>query len=119
MKNGIKDQNLLHDGFENDFIHKKNIIKCPYCSGEIIFSVYGSKSFNSEGLEFKQFYSKKIKGVKEKIKDSGNYHYNGEAVSYFKAQCDFEKHSVLVFFTFSEVQPGRYISHLIGVFQEN
>lgn len=118
MKNGIKIQILLNDGFENDFIHKKNIIKCPCCSGKIVFSVYGSNIFNAKDLAFKQFYSKKIRGVKEKIKDSGRYHYNGEAISYFETQCDFEKHKILVFLSFSEVQPARYVSHLIGVFQK-
>ncbi|PXV70849.1 uncharacterized protein DUF4237 [Pantoea sp. PNA 03-3] len=119
MKNGIKAQVLLHDGFENDFIHKKNVIICPYCSGEVVFSVYGSKSFNSEDLEFKQFYSKKIRGVKEMTKGSGLYHYNDESISFFETQCDSGRHNLLIFSTFSEIQPARYISHLIGIFLKN
>jgi len=116
MKNFIQNKVLLHDGIENDFIHKKNFLECPCCSGKIVFSVYGSRSFNSEELDFKKTYSKKIKGVKEKVKGSGRYHYDGEAISFFETECDFENHKVVVFFTFSEIQPSRYSSHLIGLF---
>jgi len=116
MKNFIYNKVLLHDGIENNFIHEKNFIECPYCSGQIVFSVYGSKIFNSEDLEFKALYSKKIRGVKEKIKGSGRYNYDEEAVSFFETECDFENHKAIVFFTFSEIQPSRYSSHLIGLF---
>lgn len=59
MKNFIQNKVLLHDGIENDFIHKKNFLECPCCSGKIVFPVYGSRSFNSEELDFKKAYSKK------------------------------------------------------------
>ncbi|MCX8959581.1 hypothetical protein EHW65_20785 [Erwinia psidii] len=116
MKNYIKNPVLLHDGFENDFIHKKNIFTCPRCEGELIFSVFGSKGFNSESVEFKEIYSRAIKGVKKKNNNSDFYHYKGEAISFFKSKCDPHCHEFTIFFTFSEAQPARYISHLLGVF---
>lgn len=115
-KNLIKKPILLHDGFENDFIHKKNFIDCPYCDSQVVFTVFNSKRFDLEDESFKKEVASHIKGVKENTIKPGYYNYKGEAICFFESKCPLHKHNVLIFFTFSEVQPARYISYLIGVF---
>lgn len=116
IKNFMKRSLLLHDGFESDFVHKQNIIHCPICGSQVIFTLFNSKRFDLESELFKKEIAKRLKGVKENPKKHGYYNYKGEAINFFKSGCSLHKHTVFVFFTFSEVQPARYISNLIGIF---
>lgn len=115
-KNFIKKTVLLHDGFENEFIKKENFIDCPFCGGQVMFTVFNSKRFDLADESFKKNIASHIKGVKENSKKNGYYSYKGEAMNFFESECSLHNHRVLIFFTFSEIQPSRYISSLIGVF---
>ncbi|KAA8669624.1 hypothetical protein [Pantoea dispersa] len=115
-KNFIKKAILLHDGFENDFILKRNIIDCPYCDGQVEFTVFNSKRLDLESETFKKEIVSHIKGVKESLTRNGSFSYKGQAICFFESKCSLHKHEILTFFTFSEVQPSRYLSYLIGVF---
>lgn len=119
MKNSIKNPILLHDGFENNFIHNKNFINCPYCGSQVVFTVFNSKRFDLENELFKKEIASHIKGVKENAMNSGRYNYKGDAICFFENKCSLHKHNTLIFFTFSEIQPARYISYLIGIFGQN
>lgn len=113
--NLCKKVSLLHDGVENDFI-KKNTIKCPHCDGIVEFDLYSSSDFNKFDKSTQQTIAKDIKGLKADSRGIDELTYKGEFVGFCTKVCSCGEHTLMIFFTFSEIQPARYISHLIGVF---
>lgn len=117
--NLFKKVTLLHDGVENDFIKKTNTVKCPHCDGVVEFELYSSSDFNKFDKSTQQTIAKDIKGLKADSRGIDKLTYKGEFVEFCTKVCSGGEHTLMVFFTFSEIQPARYISHLIGVFDAN
>jgi len=107
---------LLHDGVENDFIKKTNTVKCPHCDGVVEFQLYSSSDLNEFDKCTQKAIAKDIKGLKVDSRGIDRLTYKGEFVEFCTKVCSSGEHTLMVFFTFSEIQPARYISHLIGVF---
>lgn len=110
---------LIHDGIENDFINKANEIKCPHCEGFVIFRLYFSRNFNELDDNKKEMFRKEIRGIKNDSDRKGRYNYKGATVNFCNAKCNFAGHSCTTIFTFQEIQPARYISYLIGLFDSS
>lgn len=64
ITNRLKKKVLVLDGIDNDFLDSGAEIACPECEGVIIYSIVNSYEFDSLSEEVKDFFVKKMRGVK-------------------------------------------------------
>lgn len=107
---------LIHDGLEDDFLKKEKEIPCPCCDAIIKFGLYNSLDFDgiSENKKIKMI--SKIRGVVLTGNEVSEFKYKDSPLRISEKKCSKGLHDILVIFTYKEIQPARYESYLIGVF---
>ncbi|NQE79907.1 hypothetical protein [Pantoea ananatis] len=109
---------LIHDGLEDAFLKNDKLISCPRCDGMAYYGLY-----NSTDLDM--YDEKKIKAIVGSIKglefvggEIQEYRYKNSSLRVSETKCS-NGHDILVVFTYKELQPARYGSYLVGVFDNN
>lgn len=107
---------LIHDGLEDDFLRNEKEISCPFCGAKVYFGLYNSKDFDGLEDNTKIKIASKIRCVKLSDGLIQRYKYKESALRLSKNKCLKGIHDVLVVFTYREIQPARYQSYIVGVF---
>lgn len=115
MFNFIKKSDLIFDGLETDFLNDKISRFCPLCDGDIEFGLYNSYDYDSIDKNIKKLI--KIKGVAFSQDGFNELRYKNFPLRYTYCRCSHKNHNFLVVFSFGEMQPARYISYLLGIFE--
>lgn len=107
---------LIHDGLEDDFLNKGGVIPCPCCNAIVNFGLYNSLDFDEVKQEKKIKMVSKMRGVKLTGNEILEFKYKDSPLRLSEKKCSSGLHDILVIFTYKEIQPARYESYLIGVF---
>ncbi|MCX8959584.1 hypothetical protein EHW65_20800 [Erwinia psidii] len=110
---------LIHDGLEDIFLKDGKTIPCPYCEGSVNFSLYNSLDFDRINEDKKMKMVKKMRGVKSTDDEVRMFKYKESSLILSESKCSHGLHDFSVVFTYREIQPARYESYLIGVFNNN
>lgn len=116
MLNLIKDPELIHDGLETSFLGKNITKPCPLCNGVVSFCLYNSLSYDAISNDIKKMI--KIKGAKLSMGEFSELKYKGCPLRYIYSKCTNGTHNFLVVFSYGETQPARYVSYLLGFFEQ-
>lgn len=105
---------LIHDGAEDDFLKNDVRIACPSCHGIVYFGLYNSVDFNR--YDHKKFLARSIRGLRSENGAENEYRYDNSPLRLSENKCSNGMHKVLAVFTYKELQPARYQSYLVGLF---
>ncbi|MGG6192671.1 hypothetical protein ACQV2B_01005 [Pantoea allii] len=119
LTNYQKKKILIHDGLENAFLMNDKLISCPYCDGMVYYGLYNSTDLDMYEEKKMKAVVSSIKGLKLTGNETQEYRYKNSQLRFFETKCSNELHDVLVVFTYKELQPARYESYLVGVFDNN
>lgn len=114
-----KRKELIHDGLEDDFLRNEKEISCPCCDAVVRFGLYNSKSFDKLEDCKKTKMVSKMRGVKLSDGLIPGYRYKESPLRISEKKCSKGIHDIFAIFTYKEIQPARYESYLIGVFNSN
>lgn len=109
---------LIHDGLEDEFLKNNAKISCPCCDGMVYFGLYNSIDFNSYNEKKRKVLSCNIKGLKSRGDSVKEFIFNNSPLRVSENKCSNGTHGILVIFTYKEIQPARYQSYLVGVFDD-
>ena len=113
-----KESRLIHDGFEDAFLKNNKEIKCPCCDGIIYFGLYNSEDLDVFDERKRKNIVGGIKGLKLIEGEIKEYRYKNSPLRVLKTKCSNGLHNILVVFTYKEIQPARYESYLVGLFDD-
>ncbi|CAH5308145.1 hypothetical protein AI2839V1_2591 [Enterobacter cloacae] len=116
ITNRLKKKVLVLDGIDNDFLDSGAEIACPKCEGVIIYSIVNSYEFDSLSEEVKDFFVKKMRGVKF-VSEHKKYIYDESQLYVSKNTCSKCVKEFSTVLTYKEVQPARYRVYLVGLFE--
>lgn len=116
ITNRLKKKILVLDGIDNDFLDSGAEIACPECEGVIIYSIVNSYEFDSLSEEVKDFFVKKMRGVKF-VSEHKKYIYDESQLYVSKNTCSKCVKEFSTVLTYKEVQPARYRVYLVGLFE--
>lgn len=118
MINYQKKKVLIHDGPEDPFLNDSVKITCPLCGGAIFFGLYNSLDFDMISEDKKNKMLEKMRGVKLAGDEIKEYKYKESPLRVIDRKCANGLHDITIVFTYKELQPSRYESYLIGVFDK-
>ncbi|BBV08041.1 TPA: hypothetical protein ACHWKL_002958 [Providencia stuartii] len=110
-------QEIIYDGFEDDFYDLPHSFKCPLCHENIIIDILNLKPFRLLDEEVKNtilFKMKKIK-VSPLSSTSDSYNYNFLPIYYDMHECNSNSKKILRIIASGEHQPARYQIILIAM----
>lgn len=105
---------LIHDGAEDDLLKNDVRVACPSCHGIVYFGLYNSVDFDR--YDHRKVLARSIRGLSSESGAENEYRYNNSSLRISENKCSHGMHKVLVVFTYKELQPARYQSYLVGVF---
>lgn len=111
-----KKKMLIFDGLEDEFLDRGKEIQCPCCNGVVHFGLYNSLDFDNLSEENKIKLASKIKGARLTMGEIQEFKYKDSPLRFSENRCSKELHDIFVVFTYQEIQPARYESYLIGIF---
>lgn len=109
---------LIHDGLEDEFLKNEAKISCPCCDGMVCFGLYNSIDFNGYDEKKRKILACSIKGLRSRGDGVNDFTFNNIPLRVSENKCSNGMHEVLVIFTYKEIQPARYQSYLVGVFDD-
>lgn len=109
---------LIHDGLEDEFLKNEAKISCPCCDGMVYFGLYNSIDFNGYDEKKRKILDCSIKGLRSRGDGVNDFTFNNSPLRVSGNICSNGMHEVLVIFTYKEIQPARYQSYLVGVFDD-
>lgn len=107
---------LIHDGLEDEFLKNEAKISCPCCDGMVYFGLCNSIDFNGYDEKKRKILACSIKGLRSGGDGVNDFTFNKSPLRASESKCSSGLHKILVVFTYKEIQPARYESYLIGVF---
>ncbi|WP_455819484.1 hypothetical protein [Pseudomonas cerasi] len=109
---------LIHDGLEDEFLKNEAKISCPCCDGMVYFGLYNSMDFNRYDEKKRKVLACSIKGLSSRDDGVNEFRFKNNPMRVSENKCSNGMHEVLVVFTYKEIQPARYQSYLVGVFDD-
>lgn len=82
----------------------------------VYFGLYNSIDFNRYDEKKIKIFSCSIKELRSRGDGVNEFRLNNSPLRVSENKCSNEQHNILVVFTYKEIQPARYESYLIGVF---
>ncbi|MCT2416991.1 hypothetical protein N1689_03930 [Pantoea sp. XY16] len=113
-----KKKTLIHDGFEDEFLKNHTEISCPCCNGKVYFGLYNSEDLDTYDEKKRKNIVRNIKGMKFTDGEIQEVRYKNIPLRVSEKKCSNGLHDILVVFTYKEIQPTRYESYLVGVFDD-
>lgn len=84
----------------------------------VYFGLYNSIDFNGYDEKKRKILACSIKGLRSRGDGVNDFTFNNSSLRVSENKCSNGMHEVLVIFTYKEIQPARYQSYLVSVFDD-